>query len=84
MKSPFEINTITNESSTKFSSVTNQVTKSSNTNNDCDQFSMKSPSVFTTNNDESYIKLPPSNNQVSESKSPDPTLINNNDLKYQH
>ena len=68
MKSPSEINTITNESSTKLSSITNQVSKSSITNNNCNPFSMKSPSVITTN-------------QVSKSKSPDPTLINNNNVE---
>ena len=45
---------------------------------------MKSPSVISSNNNESSTKLPSSTNQVSKSKAPDPTLINKNYLKYQH
>ena len=46
---------------------------------------MKSPSGITTVINKSSTKLSSATDQVSKSKSPDLTLINNDDLrKYQH
>ena len=45
---------------------------------------MKSPSVITTNINESSTKLPSATNNISKSKSPDPTLVNNNGLEMLH
>ena len=65
MKSPSEINTITNELPTKLSSATDQVSKSSITNNNTEQFSMKSPSEISTNTNESSTKLSSTTNHIS-------------------
>ena len=69
-KLPSEITTITNELST------NSITK-----NNTEQIYMNSPSEINTITNKSSTKLFSVTNQVSNSKSPDPTLINNNDSK---
>ena len=61
MKSPSEITTIDNESSTKLSSAIDQISNSSITNNNTEHLSMKSPTENTTITNESspnFLLLP--------------------------
>ena len=81
MKSPSDITTIANVLSTKLSSVTDLVSNSSINLNNTELKCMKLPSKITIIANVSSTKLSSVTNQVSNSKSPDPTLINNNDSK---
>ena len=84
MKLPSEITTIVNQSMkspSEITTITNELFTNSITKNNTEHKSMKSPSEITIIANVSSIKLSSVTGQVSKSKSPDPTLINNNESK---